>query len=249
MTDGLRDKEASVNRRHNPRHHTPRRNGDTSQNRTSVHLHQNPSGVRQHRSLRPPDPGDKGGGTDGDIVGGAGGGGAGVGGGGGVLGGGGGGISRSTNHSTRIYSGGGTGGASLSGGGGAVGYPQKATPSGGSRGGAADLVHEHAHKKPGSGDAEQTEYMQGFGVRTRRDKDGADRNKSQCPTCVNQDVFHKKRHRHNYVEQEEHDTLHEVAHGLHFASISLLGFLVIEVSGLSHPSTLTPLKSCSEQQL
>lgn len=32
-----------------------------------------------------------------------------------------------------------------------------------------------------------------------------------------------------YVEQDEHDLLHEVAHGLHFASIALLGFLVIEV--------------------
>lgn len=31
------------------------------------------------------------------------------------------------------------------------------------------------------------------------------------------------------VEQGEHDLLHEVAHGLHFASIALLGFLVIEV--------------------
>ena len=31
-----------------------------------------------------------------------------------------------------------------------------------------------------------------------------------------------------YVEHEEQDLLHEVAHGLHFASIALLGFLVIE---------------------
>lgn len=32
------------------------------------------------------------------------------------------------------------------------------------------------------------------------------------------------------VEEGENDILHEVAHGLHFASIALLGFLVVEVS-------------------
>ena len=32
------------------------------------------------------------------------------------------------------------------------------------------------------------------------------------------------------VEIGEHDLLHEIAHGLHFASIAMLGFLVIEVS-------------------
>jgi len=32
-----------------------------------------------------------------------------------------------------------------------------------------------------------------------------------------------------YPEEGEHDILHEVAHGLHFASIAMLGFLVVEV--------------------
>lgn len=32
-----------------------------------------------------------------------------------------------------------------------------------------------------------------------------------------------------YVERGEYDVLHEVAHGLHFASIAMLGFLVLEV--------------------
>lgn len=33
----------------------------------------------------------------------------------------------------------------------------------------------------------------------------------------------------HYVEHGEYDVLHEVAHGLHFASIAMLGFLVVEV--------------------
>ena len=34
----------------------------------------------------------------------------------------------------------------------------------------------------------------------------------------------------NYVQEDKVDTLHEVAHGLHFASIAILGFIVCEVS-------------------
>jgi len=36
-----------------------------------------------------------------------------------------------------------------------------------------------------------------------------------------------------HLESDEHDLLHEIAHGLHFASIAMLGFLVLEVSGRS----------------
>ena len=32
------------------------------------------------------------------------------------------------------------------------------------------------------------------------------------------------------MEQGEHDVMHEIAHGLHFASIAMLGFLVLEVT-------------------
>lgn len=35
------------------------------------------------------------------------------------------------------------------------------------------------------------------------------------------------------AEHGEHDLMHEVAHGLHFASIAMLGFLVVEVSSVS----------------
>ena len=101
------------------------------------------------------------------------------------------------------------------------------------RGGAADHVGPaSAHSRPGSGDVDQDENMQGVGLsRTRRDKET---NESKT-----QEVFHNtnnnnnnnnRQHPYEFVEQEEHDTLHEVAHGLHFASISLLGFLVVEVS-------------------
>ncbi len=51
-----------------------------------------------------------------------------------------------------------------------------------------------------------------------------------CSACVANNVFHSSGGRYQHVETEEHDTLHEVAHGLHFASIAILGFLVIEVS-------------------
>lgn len=52
-----------------------------------------------------------------------------------------------------------------------------------------------------------------------------------CPECIERHrVFHENdKVVHNPVAHEEHDTLHEVAHGLHFASIALLGFLVLEV--------------------
>ena len=88
-----------------------------------------------------------------------------------------------------------------------------------------------AHSKHITRERGHEEYMQRDTVRLRRDKDRVGRNISQrdCPKCVNQEVF-QKRQQHQYVGQEEHDTLREVAHGLHFASISLLGFLVIEVS-------------------
>lgn len=33
-----------------------------------------------------------------------------------------------------------------------------------------------------------------------------------------------------HLEQHEHDLMHEIAHGLHFASIAMLGFLVLEVN-------------------
>jgi len=33
-----------------------------------------------------------------------------------------------------------------------------------------------------------------------------------------------------HMEQGEHDVMHEIAHGLHFASIAMLGFLVLEVT-------------------
>ena len=36
----------------------------------------------------------------------------------------------------------------------------------------------------------------------------------------------------HHAQHNEHDTLHEVAHGLHFASIAILGFLVVEVSDI-----------------
>ena len=32
-----------------------------------------------------------------------------------------------------------------------------------------------------------------------------------------------------HLEHDEHDIMHEIAHGLHFASIAMLGFLVLEV--------------------
>lgn len=48
-------------------------------------------------------------------------------------------------------------------------------------------------------------------------------------------VFHVNSHDHlQHVEHEEHDALHEVAHGLHFASIAILGFLVVEVGYFVH---------------
>ena len=34
---------------------------------------------------------------------------------------------------------------------------------------------------------------------------------------------------HHADHPDEHDTMHEIAHGLHFASIAMLGFLVVEV--------------------
>ena len=51
-----------------------------------------------------------------------------------------------------------------------------------------------------------------------------------CLECIRHSVYHKpgSKYKH-HVEKEEHDTLHEVAHGLHFASVALLGFLVVEV--------------------
>ncbi len=53
-----------------------------------------------------------------------------------------------------------------------------------------------------------------------------------CAECVSDrhHVFHQNINFEHHVEQEEHDILHEVAHGLHFASIALLAFLVVEVS-------------------
>jgi len=38
-------------------------------------------------------------------------------------------------------------------------------------------------------------------------------------------------HRWEHIEHDEHDLMHEIAHGLHFASIAMLGFLVLEVRG------------------
>jgi len=35
-----------------------------------------------------------------------------------------------------------------------------------------------------------------------------------------------------HLEEDEHDVMHEIAHGLHFASIAMLGFLVLEVRSL-----------------
>ncbi len=52
-----------------------------------------------------------------------------------------------------------------------------------------------------------------------------------CLECVRHSVYHRADSAYqHHVEKEEHDTLHEVAHGLHFASVALLGFLVVEVS-------------------
>ena len=51
-----------------------------------------------------------------------------------------------------------------------------------------------------------------------------------CMECKRHVVYHNPGSEyHHHVEKEEHDTLHEVAHGLHFASVALLGFLVFEV--------------------
>ena len=51
-----------------------------------------------------------------------------------------------------------------------------------------------------------------------------------CLECDRHSVYHNSgSDYHHHVEKEEHDTLHEVAHGLHFASVALLGFLVFEV--------------------
>ena len=51
-----------------------------------------------------------------------------------------------------------------------------------------------------------------------------------CIECLRHHVYHKSgSDYYHHVEEEEHDTLHEVAHGLHFASVALLGFLVFEV--------------------
>lgn len=55
------------------------------------------------------------------------------------------------------------------------------------------------------------------------------------------------------VEQGENDLLHEVAHGLHFASIALLGFLVVEVSEprrlLRHRVTVNAMTVTSRPKL
>ena len=57
-----------------------------------------------------------------------------------------------------------------------------------------------------------------------------------CVECKRHIVYHNPGSEyHHHVEKEEHDTLHEVAHGLHFASVALLGFLVFEVK-LKHKS-------------
>ena len=61
----------------------------------------------------------------------------------------------------------------------------------------------------------------------------ANQSSKECAECLERHrVFHESEHtpEHRPVAHEEHDTLHEVAHGLHFASIALLGFLVLEVS-------------------
>ena len=42
----------------------------------------------------------------------------------------------------------------------------------------------------------------------------------------------------HHVHDEEHDLMHEIAHGLHFASIAMLGFLVVEVNALDRTPTI-----------
>ena len=64
-----------------------------------------------------------------------------------------------------------------------------------------------------------------------KDKHNESRGLFECTECLRHHVYHKSGSEyHHHVEKEEHDTLHEVAHGLHFASVALLGFLVFEVS-------------------
>ena len=53
-----------------------------------------------------------------------------------------------------------------------------------------------------------------------------------CKVCMHNEVFHASTHFHHVEHHEEHDSYHEVAHGLHFASIAIIGFLVLEVSRL-----------------
>ena len=48
-----------------------------------------------------------------------------------------------------------------------------------------------------------------------------------------------------HLEDGEHDLMHEIAHGLHFASIGMLGFLVLEVS--DHLPTPHRQRSCTCQ--
>lgn len=64
-----------------------------------------------------------------------------------------------------------------------------------------------------------------------KDEQNESRGLFECKECLRHHVYHNSgSEHHHHVEKEEHDTLHEVAHGLHFASVGLLGFLVFEVS-------------------
>ena len=64
-----------------------------------------------------------------------------------------------------------------------------------------------------------------------KDMQNESRSLFACLECIRHHVYHKPGSEYDHhVEKEEHDTLHEVAHGLHFASVALLGFLVFEVN-------------------
>ena len=72
----------------------------------------------------------------------------------------------------------------------------------------------------------------------RRDLSRRPNISSSCVNCA-QSTYMAARsggsgHGGAYATEDENDTLHEVAHGLHFASIALLGFLVLEVSASWH---------------
>jgi hypothetical protein len=88
-------------------------------------------------------------------------------------------------------------------------------------------VDYHVQDLLSQSDSSNSEHAQ---TRDARDTGGAETRTNRPKDVTGSVAPHGEDNHNHHVTEDEHDTLHEVAHGLHFASIAILGFLVLEVS-------------------